>query len=266
MPSRKQCFVGVDVGSAFSKVVVMLDGEVASHQMVPSGGSYQLAAQEVVQGALARLNLSSDDVIALVATGYGASSVPEARVVSDVTCQAKGAFHLFPSVRTLIDVGDMLTRVIKLDNEGRVVSFLTSGKCAGGSGRVLKVIAHVLQVSLEEMGELSLRAQNPVNFNTGCAVFAETEAVSRVAEGISKEDVLAGLHRALAAQIQSLVERIGLERKCAIVGGGAKDIGLVRRLEEALGLELLVPEEPQIVAALGAALIAREGARQKVGR
>ncbi len=256
MPSRKQCFVGVDVGSAFSKAVVMLDSEVVSRQILPSGGSYQLAAKKAIEGALVKLSLSLDDVAGLVATGYGASSLPEAQAVSDVTCQSRGASHLFPSVRTLIDVGDMLTRVIKLDGEGRAMSFLTSGKCAGGSGRVLKIVAHVLQIRLEELGELSLRSRNPVSFNTGCAVFAETEAVSRVAEGALKEDVLAGLHRALAAQIQSLVERLGLEEGCVIVGGGAKDVGLVRSLEELLGLELLVPEEPQIVAALGAALIA----------
>ena len=266
MPSRKQCFVGVDVGSAFSKVVVMLDGEVASSQTVSSGGDYRLTARRATERALANLSLSPDDVTALVATGYGASSVPEARVASDVTCLARGAFYLFPSVRTLIDVGDMLTRVVKVDSEGQAVSFLTSGKCAGGSGRVLKIVAHVLQVGLEEVGELSLLSRNPVNFNTGCAVFAETEAVSRVAEGASKEDVLAGLHRALAAQIQSLVDRVGLEEKCLIVGGGARDIGLVKSLEESLGLRLLVPEEPQVVAALGAALLARERVRQKVGR
>jgi len=120
------------------------------------------------------------------------------------------------------------------------------------------VIARVLQIDLKEIGELSLKSKKRIDFNTGCAVFAETEVVSRVAEGARKEDILAGMHRALAAKIQVLVERVGLKRDCALIGGGAKDIGLVKSIEEKLGFNLLVPEEPQIIAALGAALIAEE--------
>ncbi len=118
----------------------------------------------------------------------------------------------------------------------------------------------MLHIDLEDIGELSLKSQSRVDFNTGCAVFAESEAISRIAEGTSKEDILAGLHRTLAAKIQTMVQRMGIEPDCALVGGGAKDIGLVRSIEERLGRSLLVPEEPQIVAALGAALLAEEKA------
>jgi len=261
LPRQKDCFVGVDIGSAFSKAVVIVANQIVSYSVIPSGANYRRAAERVIKDALAKLNFSLERVVSLVATGYGAKNVPSAtQVVTDITCQAKGTFHLFPSVRTVIDIGDMFSWVIKLDSEGRAISFLNSGKCAGGSGRVLQVIAHVLQVRLEEIGGLSLKSSKRIEFNTGCAVFAETEAISRIAEGSLKEDVLAGLHRALAAQIQSLAERLGVEEDCAVVGGGAKDTGLVRSLEEALGLRLLVPEEPQTVAAFGAALIASEGA------
>jgi activator of 2-hydroxyglutaryl-CoA dehydratase len=122
------------------------------------------------------------------------------------------------------------------------------------------VIARVLQIDLKDIGKLSLKSRKRVDFNTGCAVFAESEAVSRIAEGAAKEDILAGLHRALAAKVQTMVERIGVEPDCALVGGGAKDIGLVRNIEESLTCSLLVPEEPQIVAALGAASMAEEQA------
>jgi predicted CoA-substrate-specific enzyme activase len=135
-----------------------------------------------------------------------------------------------------------------------------SEKCAGGSGRFLQIIAHVLQIDLEEIGPLSLKSKNKIDFNTGCAVFAETEAVSRIAEGAAMEDILAGVHRALAAKIQNLAERLGVEQDLALVGGGAKDIGLVQSIEETLAISPLVPEEPQIAAALGAALIAEEKA------
>jgi len=250
---------GVDIGSAFSKAVIFDGSKVVSYNIAPSVGNYRDTAEKVVAGALAKAGLSPGDIDYTVATGYGASSVASHnQVASDIYCQGKGASLLFPSVRTVIDVGGRFSKVSKVDGKGRTRRFLQSEKCAAGSGRFLQVIARVLQVDLEEIGELSLKSQRRVDFNTGCAVFAETEAVSRVAEGTAKEDILAGLHRALAAKIQTLVERIGVEPDCALIGGGARDIGLVKSIEEVMGLKLLVPEEPQIVAALGAALIAEE--------
>jgi predicted CoA-substrate-specific enzyme activase len=201
------------------------------------------------------------DVGYTVATGYGAANASLAdEVVSDLSCQGRGVAYLFPSARTVIDVGGQFTRVFRVNEKGKVTAFVQSEKCAAGSGRFLQVIARVLQVDLEDIGELSLKSKNKVDFNTGCAVFAESEAVSRVAEGAKKEDILAGLHRTLAAKIQSMVERVGLEPDCVVVGGGAKDIGLVKSLEKSLGCRLLLPEEPQIVAAVGAALLAEEKA------
>jgi predicted CoA-substrate-specific enzyme activase len=133
-----------------------------------------------------------------------------------------------------------------------------SERCAAGSGRFLQIIAHVLKVDIKDVGSLSLQARNPVTFTTGCAVFGESEAISRVAEGASKEDILAGVHNSLAAKISNLIDQVGLEEDCAITGGGALDVGLVMRVEERLGVHLLVPPQPQITAALGAALVAAE--------
>jgi len=250
---------GVDIGAAFSKVVVFDGNKVISYYIAPSSGSYKDTAEKVVAEALAKAGLSAGDIAFTMATGCGAANVATRDgVASDISCQGRGAGYLFPSARTVIDVGGQLTKVLKLDDEGRVRAFLQSERCAAGSGKVLQVIARVLQVDLEEIGALSLKSRKRIDFNTGCAVFAETEAVSRVAEGAAKEDILAGLHRALAAKIQTLVERVRLEPDCALVGGGARDIGLVKSIEEVMGLKLLVPEEPRIVAALGAALIAEE--------
>jgi len=255
--------VGVDIGSAFSKAVVMSGGEVVSHHVMPSGGNYRLTAGEVVKKALAKAKLSLKDIDYFVATGYGASNVTSANeVVTDLSCQGRGVSYLFPSARTVIDIGGQLTRVFRVNEKGRATAFLQSEKCAAGSGRFLQVIAKVLQIDLEDIGELSLKSKNKVDFNTGCAVFAESEAISRVAEGALKEDILAGLHRTLAAKIQTMVERVGLEPDCAVVGGGAKDIGLVKNIEKSLGCRLLLPDEPQIVAALGAALLAEEKTTQ----
>jgi predicted CoA-substrate-specific enzyme activase len=160
----------------------------------------------------------------------------------------------------VIDIGGQFTKVFRLDESGRPTAFLQSEKCAAGSGRFLQIIAKILQIELKDIGEMSLRSGKKVDFNTGCAVFAESEAISRIAEGTSKEDILAGLHRSLAAKIQTLLERLKIVPECVVMGGGANDIGLVRSIEERLGCNLLVPGEPQIVAALGAALIAQEKA------
>jgi predicted CoA-substrate-specific enzyme activase len=148
-----------------------------------------------------------------------------------------------------------------MDGQGSVHNFLMSGKCAGGSGRILQVIAKVLQVKVEEIGEMSLKSKKKVEFNTGCAVFAESEAISRLSQEVTKEDLLAGIHRALAAQINSLAERLGVEQDVAMVGGGARDAGLVQAFKEITGLSILVPPRPHLTAALGAALIAMEGLR-----
>jgi len=252
---------GVDIGSAFSKAVIMAENKIIAYQVKPSGGNYKRAAEQVTKGALTKAKLSLKNIDYVAATGYGAANVSFSReTASDISCLARGVHYLFPTARTAIDVGGQFTRVFKLDDRGRPTAFLLSEKCAAGSGRFLQVIAKVLQIDLEDIGELSLKSRNRVDFNTGCAVFAESEAVSRIAEGAAKEDILAGVHRALAAKVQTMVERLGVEPDCALVGGGAKDIGLVKSIEESLGCRLLVPDEPQIVAALGAALLAGEKA------
>jgi len=253
------CVVGIDIGSAYSKGVIMLDDEIGGSYVVPSGGNYELTADRVSKELLSRADQSSKRIVYTIATGYGARSVTFAdEVVTDISCHSKGIFYLSPSVRTVVDVGDLFSKAFRIDERGNSLNFLLSGKCAGGSARVLQVIAKVLQIKLEDIGELSLKSQKRVDFNTGCAVFAETEAVSRVAEGVAKEDLLAGIHRALAAQLHSLAERVGIERDFAVVGGGARDIGLLKAVEEITGFDIVVPPEPHLTAALGAAVIARE--------
>jgi predicted CoA-substrate-specific enzyme activase len=135
---------------------------------------------------------------------------------------------------------------------------VVSEKCAAGSGRFLDIISNVLRIDLRDVGPLSLKSKNPVTFTTGCAVFGESEAISRVSEGASKEDILAGVHKALANKVSTLVDRVGLEKDCAISGGGALNAGLVKNIEERLGIQLLVPPQPQFITALGAAIMAEE--------
>ena len=251
--------LGIDIGSAFSKGLVMGEEEAMGSIVVPSGGDYRKTADTIKDYLLSKTGLQSKDIVYTIATGYGAKNVGFAQeMVTDITCHSKGIFHLCPTVRTVVDVGDLFSKAFRIDERGNLINFLLSGKCAGGSARILQIIAKVLQVRIEEIGDLSLRSSNRVDFNTGCAVFSETEAISRIAEGATKEDLLAGIHRALAAQIQGLAERVGLERDYALVGGGAMDEGLVKAVEEITGFDILVPEKPHMTAALGAAIIAKE--------
>jgi predicted CoA-substrate-specific enzyme activase len=255
--------LGIDIGSAASKGMVLDErGPLGSFEC-PSGGDFNLTADRVKQELLSQVGISAKGISRTVATGYGSKLVTFAdETKPDIVCHGKGVSSLLTSVRTVIDVGDLYTKVLHIDSNGSMHNFLLSGKCAGGSGRILQVIAKVLQVKVEEIGELSLKSKKRVEFNTGCAVFAESEAISRLAEGVTKEDLLAGLHRALAAQINSLAERIGVEQDVAMVGGGARDSGLVQALREMRGHDILVPPRPHMTAALGAALIALENSRQ----
>ena len=252
----KEFVLGIDMGSAYSKGILMRGQEVLAAYSCPSGGDLKPTAEKIRLELLSGAGLKDREPCYTVATGFGAKSVSFADTsLSDVSCQARGVFHLSPSVRTVVDVGDLYTKAFRIDDNGNLLNFLLSGKCAGGSARALTVIAKVLQLKVEDMGELSLKSSKRVEFNTGCAVFAESEAVSRIAEGVAQEDLLAGLHRALAAQLNALAERLGVEKDYALVGGAAKNIGLVKALEEINHFEIIVPPDPHITGALGAALI-----------
>ena len=252
------CYMGIDIGSGTSKGVIARHGELLTHHFLPSGSNYSTSAQCLREELLAKAGLFAEDIDGIIATGHGADIIPfSSQHVSDMICCARGINHVFPLVRTIIDVQGQSSQVIRLDEKGQVINFAISETCASGSGCFLEIIANVLQVGLNEIGPLSLKSDNPVTFTTGCAVFGESEAISRISEGIPKEDILAGVHKALAGKILDLINRVRLEEPCAISGGGGLNIGLIKSLEE-LGIQLMVPSQPQIVNALGAALLAKE--------
>lgn len=247
--------LGIDAGSSFSKAVICEDRSVASHAVMPSGGNYAETARRVAEAALEKAGITWERIATVVATGYGAGAVDFAsRTVTDISCHTAGIYHLFPSARTVVDIGGQFSRVIRMDEAGRVINFVQNEKCAGGSGKFLQVIARILHINVEEIGALSLKSTMPVAFTTGCAVFAESEVVSRISEGAKLEDILAGVHKAMAAKIVNLIVRLGLVEDCAVTGGGAMDVGLVQTIGKELGVRILVPDEPRISGALGAAL------------
>lgn len=252
-------FMGIDVGSTTIKGVVTGDHEVVASQLIPSGANYRVAAEALADGLLREVGITRQEVSRIVATGQGAANaVFSDRQITDIRCCARGIHRVFPTVRTIIDVQGQSSQVLRVSELGQVTDFVVSEKCASGCGRFLDIIANILQVRLDEVGPLSQTSQNPVAFTTACAVFGESEAVSRVAEGVAKEDILAGVHQALAEKLASLVGRVGLAEDCAVAGGGGLNAGLVERLQTRLGVSLLVPLQPQFITALGAAILAEE--------
>ena len=250
-------FMGVDIGSAYSKGVMTRDLELIASHTVMSGANYRTSARAIRSELAGKLNLTDNDIVNTVATGYGADSVDFAdQKASDIVCTARGMNTVFPQVRTVIDVASQSTRVIRLDEGGIVTNFTVSEKCAAGSGRLVEVIANILRIDLADFGPLAARSRNPITFGTGCAVFSESEAITRISEGIPKEDIAAGINKALAGKISSLVKKVRLEEACAICGGGALNADLVNTIGEELNTTILLPPNPQIVAALGAAIIA----------
>ena len=252
-------FMGVDIGSGTSKGIITKGSKPKAYHLLPSGVNYRATVQRLREELLAKAGLIPEDITYTIATGHGADSISFSDdQVTDIRCCARGISSIFPSVRTVIDIQGMSSQVIRLNEKGQVINFMVSEKCAAGSGRFLDVIANVLRIDLKDIGPLSLKSKNSVTFTTGCAVLGESEAISRVSEGASKEDILAGVHKALANKVSTLVDRVGLEKDCAISGGGALNVGLIKSIEKKLGIQLLVPPQPQFVTALGAAIMAEE--------
>jgi len=251
---------GIDVGSLCTKVV-LLDGqrEILSYKIIRSGASYQGAAESSFNEALAATDLSAKDVHYIVSTGYGRARVSFAHHhVTEITCHARGAKFIFPQVRTVIDIGGQDSKVIYVNEDGRPTNFIMNDKCAAGTGRFLEVMAGALEVDLDEMGAMSLRAQRETKVSNMCTVFAETEVISLLAQGCDKTDIAAGIYEAIARRITGMVGQLGLKEPVVMTGGVAKSKGMVHALEKKLGTKILIPPEPQIIGALGAAIIALE--------
>jgi len=251
-------YLGIDIGSKTSKGILLEGENVKAKHLVITGINYKSSAESLKDILLRQAGIVDNDITCSVTTGNAETVIFSNEYITDIRCCARGMHQVFPRVRTIIDIQGQNSQIILINSIGHVKNFVISEKCAGGSGRFLDIVANVLQVKVEEIGELSSNSNHPVVFTTGCAVFGESEAISRVAEGISKEDILAGVLIALAEKISSLVSRIGLEEPCAVSGGGALNSSLVRCLQEKLNIQILVPPEPQFITTLGAAIFARE--------
>ena len=251
---------GVDSGSASTDAVI-LDREkhIVGSAVLPTGAGAAAGAQRALDEALQQAGLNLDDLAVVVTTGYGRKTVGTGNTsVTEITCHAKGAHHLYPRARTVIDIGGQDSKVICLDGNGNVTNFVMNDKCAAGTGRFLENMARTLQLSLSEMSELGLRWKKDVTISSMCTVFAESEVVSLVAANTETADIIYGLNQAVANKTASLVRRVHGEAPYIMSGGVAKNHGVVKALEEAVNAEIYVPQQAQICGALGAALIAWE--------
>jgi predicted CoA-substrate-specific enzyme activase len=266
---RGMCVAGIDIGSMTSKAVIFSkESGVISYAVILTGMGGSEAAQKVLNLALEKAKLSQDQIKYVVATGYGRINVPfKDKQVTEITCHARGVRYLFPEVKYIIDIGGQDSKVIRLGPNGEVQDFAMNDKCAAGTGRFLAVMAGVLNVGLNDLGPLSLEAKETTIVSSTCTVFAESEVVSRVADGTPVPNIIAGLNRAVAERVYALLRTKIIpalkikDGNIVLTGGVAKNAGVARGLEEKIGFPLSIPAHPQLTGALGAAIIAADNAQ-----
>jgi len=251
-------FAGIDVGSTMTKAVILNNGMTAS-VIGPTGPEQRRLANKVMEEALIQAGISFQAMTFVVSTGYGRINVPFAdKQITEITCHAKGIVSLFPRARTIIDIGGQDVKGIQMDGTGKILDFVMNDKCAAGSGRFIEVIADALGVPLNEVGDLSLRSETPAKISNICTIWAQQEVASSLAQGVPISDLLAGVHQSLADRICRMVHRLKVEDAVIVTGGGGKNRGLLKALSQQLDREVLVPNDPLITGALGAALLGKE--------
>ncbi len=258
--SKKFYIAGIDSGSTSTEAVI-LDSEhnIVSSAVVPTGVSVPDSAKKAFKVALQKVSLSEERIVRTVSTGYGRTAVTFGnRDITEITCHGKGAYFLNPAIRTVIDMGGQDSKIIRLNSDGSVKDFAMNDKCAAGTGRFLEMMAQSLGITLEEISLCGLKWDEEITISSMCSVFAQSEVVSLIASGKKLSDIVHGLNVSVASKVIALGGRTGAEPGYMMTGGVAKNIGVVRAIEEKLGVTIYVPKEPEICGALGAALIAME--------
>ena len=252
---------GVDIGSLTAKAVIFDGKEILSSSLLLTGHNSRQAGRKALDLALEGAGLTEADLDLLVATGYGRLAADFAgEKVTEITCHARGGYFVRSDARTVIDLGGQDSKAIAIDDHGKVRDFVMNDKCSAGTGRFLEVMARALEIELDDLGRISLESTSPASISSVCTVFAESEVVSRVAEGVSKVDIVAGIHQAIASRIFAMSVRISIEERVVMTGGVARNQGVVKALEGRFKTEIIVPAMPQHMGALGAAIIAAERA------
>lgn len=258
-------YLGIDVGSVSTDAVLIDDNyNIKGFSIVKSGFDHKKAISEAIVNVCNEARISQNDIKKTVGTGYGRRNVPDScKVITEISCHAMGIHSIFPEVRTVIDIGGQDSKVIRVDEDGFVETFIMNDKCAAGTGRFLEVMAHAMGVHIHTLGDLSLSAKKVQSISSICTVFAESEVISKIAEGCSKEEIIAGIHKAIGERLMGMASSIGVKVPIALTGGVAKNLGVINALSKYLGSELYIPEEPQIIGAIGAAIYAKRYNEEK---
>ena len=256
-------FVGIDLGSRTSKIVILNeDGKIIYTHVQSSGVNPKKTAQELLENAKDALKITGENIKKIYSTGYGRNVVPFAdKKVSEITCHAKGVNYFFPNAKSIIDIGGQDSKGIVINSQGRVLNFVMNDRCAAGTGRFLEVAATILELTVDDLGELSLKSEGKLSINSTCVVFAESEIIGLISQGISVEDIVNSVHRSIAKRTKSMISVLGYQPPMVFTGGVAKNVGMKKALEDFLGFELLVPKNSFITGAVGAAVIAKESVK-----
>jgi predicted CoA-substrate-specific enzyme activase len=251
--------IGIDVGSTTTKGVLLdSSGKVVAKSLMLTGASAIQAVEKTLHSISSLSNIDLKD-IPVISTGYGRARVELAiKSVTEITCHSVGVHHINPNIRLLIDVGGQDAKAIRIGPSGRPEDFELNDKCSAGTGRFLEVMARVLEVSLDDLGPLALQSKNPSSISSTCTVFAESEVIGHIGAGESAADIAAGVHVSMVSKISALSKRVGVQEPICVTGGVALNPAFVHYLSIQLGVELWVPEDPQLTGALGAAVIALE--------
>jgi benzoyl-CoA reductase subunit D len=248
---------GIDLGTQSVKAVILKDGAVISRGQVFSGFDPAKAAEQAVGEALKKAKLSLSDVDHVTATGSGMNMAPHSNsTISMMGADAKAGVYLFPKARTIIDIGAEEARAVKCDDKGIMVDFVVNERCAAGAGAFIEAMARALEVKIEEMGPLSLKAERASPINATCVIFGESDVVTLIHRQESKPEIARAIFDAMADRISSMVHRLGVNPDVVLVGGVAKDVGFIASLKRKLCVDVLIPEYPEYAGALGAALVA----------
>lgn len=248
--------LGIDIGAATAKAVIMHDSKIIGSCFMPTGYNVKIAIHEVVKRSKEQAGLDDVTFNCIVSTGYGRSAVLFAdKQITEILCHARGVNFMIPAARSIIDIGGQDSKVILIDDKGNVLNFIMNDKCAAGTGRFLEVMANVLGIKIEEMGPLALTSKDPCEISSTCTIFAETEMVSLRAQERSREDLLAGIVKAVAWRVALMGTNIGFKREVVFTGGVAKNVGVKAALEKKINMPILTPEEPTLTGAIGAALL-----------
>lgn len=259
--------VGIDAGSRAIKII-LLDcdsGEIVARDIVDQGVEQNILANRLLESVLKKNHFKRLDIKRIIATGYGRDSVAFAdKPVTEITCHARGVHHLVPGARTVIDIGGQDSKLLRLEENGRVHDFIMNDRCAAGTGRFLEVVAYRLNVNIHDLGDAALGADKPSSISSMCVVFAETEIIGLLANGEKPDNIIAGVQKAITQRIASMGSR-NTKEPVIFTGGVALIQGMDNALEETLGHPVSVAPYPQFTGALGAALIAREESSKASG-